>query len=148
MGFASILLCSVGLAMDLAAVSAVRGSATPQPLPGTPSQTSPDVLKGKLENGERILAIDVRSNPGFNPDSVPGALHIPMTQLAARLKDLPKDVQLVFISNGGGRSSRAARLANRRGFPMASFCALNDWKASGYATEPMREAPPGRIQLR
>src|SRR6267142_1643265 len=83
-------------------------------IPATPNDTSPDVLKEKLENGERILVIDVRSNGESNTGSIPGAIHIPMAQLAARVKDVPKDVQLVFISNRGGRGARAAKLFNRR----------------------------------
>ena len=114
----------------------------------TPSETSPDVLKEKLENGERILLIDVRSDREFNAASIPGAIHIPMAQLAARVKDLPKDVQIVFISKRGGRGSRAAKLFNKRGSATASFCALDDWKARGYETEPVKEAPPGRIKPR
>src|SRR5712692_4495647 len=106
--------------------------------PATPNETSPDALEEKLENGERILVIDVRSNGELNTASIPGGIHIPMAQLAARVKDVPKDVQLVFISNRGGRSSRAAKLFNKRGYPTATFCALNDWKARGYETESVK----------
>lgn len=112
----------------------------------TPSETSPDVLKEMLENGERILVIDVRSNEKLNTASIPGAIHIPMAQLSARMKDVPKGVQIVFISNRGGRGSRAAKLFNKRGYVAATFSALNDWKARGYETEPVKEAPPGAIK--
>ena len=114
--------------------------------PAGPNETSPDVLKEKLEKGERILVIDVRSNGESNAGSIPGAIHIPMAQLAARVKDVPKDVQLVFISTRGGRSARAAKLFYRRGYAAATFCALNDWKARGYDTQPVNEAPPGAIK--
>ena len=112
----------------------------------TPTETSPDVLKEMLENGERILVIDVRSNEELNTASIPGAIHIPMAQLAARAKDVPKGVQIVFISNRGGRGARAAKLFNKRGYVTATFSALNDWKVKGYATEPVKEAPPGAIK--
>jgi rhodanese-related sulfurtransferase len=112
----------------------------------TPSETSPDVLKEKLENGERVLVIDVRSNEQSSTASIPGAIHIPMAQLSTRMKDVPKGVQIVFISNRGGRGSRAAKLFNRRGYVTATFSALNEWKVRGYATEPVKEAPPGAIK--
>jgi len=112
----------------------------------TPSETSPDVLKEKLENGERILVIDVRSKEELNTASIPGAIHIPMAQLSARMKDVSKGVQIVFISNHGGRGSRAATLFNKRGYVTATFSALNDWKVRGYLTEPVKEAPPGAIK--
>jgi len=40
--------------------------------------------------------IDVRSDEEVQSGSIPGALHIPMEQIEARMKDVPKDVQLVF----------------------------------------------------
>ena len=40
--------------------------------------------------------IDVRSDEEIKTGSIPGAIHIPMDELEARMKDVPKDVQLVF----------------------------------------------------
>ena len=59
-------------------------------------QTPVDVLKAKLDQGEKVLVIDVRSDEEVKTGSIPGAIHIPMEQLEARMKDVPKDVELVF----------------------------------------------------
>jgi rhodanese-related sulfurtransferase len=59
-------------------------------------ETKADELKAKLEAGEKVLVIDVRSDEEVESGSIPGAIHIPMEQLEARMKDVPKDVQLVF----------------------------------------------------
>ena len=64
--------------------------------PATATQTAADVLKQKLDKGEKVLVIDVRSDEEVKTGSIPGAIHIPMEQLEARMKDVPKDVQLVF----------------------------------------------------
>jgi 3-mercaptopyruvate sulfurtransferase SseA len=65
-------------------------------LTGAPQETSPDALQQMLDRGEKVLVIDVRTDDEAKSGSIPGAIHIPMDQLEARMKDVPKDVQLVF----------------------------------------------------
>jgi rhodanese-related sulfurtransferase len=62
----------------------------------TAKETAANVLKEKLDKGEKVLVIDVRSDEEIQTGSIPGAIHIPMDELEARMKDVPKDVQLVF----------------------------------------------------
>jgi rhodanese-related sulfurtransferase len=54
-------------------------------------------LKQKLDSGEKLLLIDVREDWELEESgAIPGAIHIPMAELDMRMKDIPKDVQLVF----------------------------------------------------
>jgi len=54
-------------------------------------------LKKKLESGEKLLLIDVREDWELKADgAIAGAIHIPVAELDARMKDVPKDVQLIF----------------------------------------------------
>ena len=54
-------------------------------------------LKQKLDRGDKLLLIDVREDWELEEDgAIPGAIHIPMAELDMRMKDIPKDVQLVF----------------------------------------------------
>ncbi len=54
-------------------------------------------LKQKLDSGEKLLLIDVREDWELEENgAIPGAIHIPMAELDMRMKDIPKDVQLVF----------------------------------------------------
>lgn len=62
----------------------------------TAKETKADELKAKLDRGEKVLVIDVRSDEEVQSGSIPGAIHIPMERLEGRMKDVPKDVQLVF----------------------------------------------------
>ena len=70
------------------------------PLLAQPSRdakrTTADELKARLAKGETVLVIDVRSDEEVRSGSIPGAVQIPMDQLEARMKDVPKNVQLVF----------------------------------------------------
>jgi rhodanese-related sulfurtransferase len=59
-------------------------------------ETTPDALQQMLDRGEKVLVIDVRTDEEVLSGSIPGAIHIPMGELEARMKDVPKDVQLVF----------------------------------------------------
>jgi rhodanese-related sulfurtransferase len=59
-------------------------------------ETAAEELKAKLDRGEKVLVIDVRTDEEVKSGSIPGAIHIPMDQLEARMKDVPRDVQLVF----------------------------------------------------
>jgi rhodanese-related sulfurtransferase len=56
----------------------------------------PGALQQMLDRGEKVLVIDVRTDDEVKSGSIPGAIHIPMDELEARMKDVPKDVQLVF----------------------------------------------------
>ncbi|MEE8460714.1 MAG: rhodanese-like domain-containing protein [Acidobacteriota bacterium] len=54
-------------------------------------------LKQKLDSGEKLLLIDVREDWELEENgAIPGAIHIPMAELDMRMKDIPKDIQLVF----------------------------------------------------
>jgi predicted sulfurtransferase len=62
----------------------------------TARETSADALQRMLDRGEKVLVIDVRTEEEVKTGSIPGAIHIPSEQLEARMKDVPRDVQLVF----------------------------------------------------
>ena len=54
-------------------------------------------LKKKLDSGEEFLLIDVREDWELEKDgAIPGAIHIPVAELDRRMKDIPKDIELVF----------------------------------------------------
>jgi len=84
-----------GVATYAAACLLVAAPAVAQRSP-TAKQTTADALKAKLDKGEQVLVIDVRSDDEVKSGSIPGAIHIPMDELEARMRDVPKDVQLVF----------------------------------------------------
>jgi rhodanese-related sulfurtransferase len=78
----------VGLALAVSPTWAQRSR--------TARETTPDALQRMLDRGEKVLVIDVRDDEEIGFGSIPGAIHIPMDQLETRMKDVPRDVQLVF----------------------------------------------------
>ncbi len=59
-------------------------------------ETPADALKAGLDAGAKVLVIDLRGEGDVGNGSVPGALHLPVEELEARMNDIPRDVQLVF----------------------------------------------------
>lgn len=54
-------------------------------------------LKSKLESGVEFLLIDVRRDQELKAEgAIPGAIHIPVAELDERMKDIPKDIRIVF----------------------------------------------------
>jgi rhodanese-related sulfurtransferase len=61
-----------------------------------PKSIGADELRVKLAEGAKVLIIDVREPADAVDGSLPGAINIPLTNLQERMKDIPRDVTLVF----------------------------------------------------
>ncbi|HEV2616656.1 MAG TPA: rhodanese-like domain-containing protein [Candidatus Acidoferrales bacterium] len=98
-------------------------------------QIAPEDLRKLVDKNTKTLIIDVRDPDAFEKETIKGAINIPLVQLEAKLRDIPKDTTLVFTCNTGIRSSEAAKLAEQAGFKTATFCPINEWKEKGNPTE-------------
>jgi rhodanese-related sulfurtransferase len=112
----------------------------------TATEIGVDILKDKLDKGEKVLVVDVRTEEEVKSGSIPGSINIQMSELEARMKDIPKSVQIVFACDQGNRSSRAAELFQRHGYKAATFCVLDDWKTKGYRIGDTKKPAPGAIK--
>jgi rhodanese-related sulfurtransferase len=80
-----------------------------------------NVLEGDMpvahwdETGGAFL-LDVREASELVLETVPGAVHIPLPQLRARLGELPKDREILTICRSGGRAYYATRILAQNGF--------------------------------
>ncbi len=59
-------------------------------------EVPPDVVKQALDEGQKIVVIDVRPAAAFEKETIPGAINIPLAELEKRLPEFSKDVTLVF----------------------------------------------------
>ena len=102
-----LMLAGIVLSIQWAAAQSQDTQPTDQPKqeqqakPSEPAKQPERIavtdLKKKLESGEKMLLIDVREDWELKADgAIPGAIHIPVADLDSRMKDIPKDVQLVF----------------------------------------------------
>lgn len=56
---------------------------------------------------EDLQVLDVREDDEWAAGHVPGALHIPLSQLGPRIGELDPNQALAVVCRSGGRSSRA-----------------------------------------
>ncbi|MCY4028262.1 MAG: rhodanese-like domain-containing protein [Acidobacteria bacterium] len=56
-----------------------------------------DALKAQLDAGAELLLIDVREDHEVVSGSIPGAIHIPVGELEARMPAIRKGVRRVFF---------------------------------------------------
>lgn len=74
-------------------------------------------LKDRLAApGEPPVLLDVREGWELNICALPGAVHIPMGQIPARLDELDPRRETVVVCHHGVRSLRVAHFLESRGF--------------------------------
>jgi rhodanese-related sulfurtransferase len=105
-------------------------------------------LKKKLDSHEKLLLIDVREDSELAADgAIPGAIHIPVGELDRRMKDVPKDVEIIFYCGGGTRAQAAAEKFSKAGYQAGEFCGMTDWKkANQKVVEKVDRPAEGPIQ--
>ncbi len=85
-------------------------------LAGTYRGISPVELKRKLDAGEEVLLIDVRTPEEVAAEKLAGSLHIPLGTLRGRMEELPAGKEIVVICSSGIRAYEAALILQAEGF--------------------------------
>ena len=85
------------------------------------NQVSP-VESAGLQSNEFAVIIDVRSNREWDNQRIPGAIHIPLSDLKGRMHELKsyEGKQLIMQCAVGGRSSKAVEILQQAGFSNVS----------------------------
>lgn len=73
-------------------------------------------LKARRDQGETPLVIDVREEWELQLARIPDVLHLPMSQVPARLANLSRDVETIVMCHAGARSLRVAHFLENQGF--------------------------------
>jgi rhodanese-related sulfurtransferase len=73
-------------------------------------------LSEKLKNGKRPLVVDVRQLEEYRTGHINGAKLIPLGELSQRLKELPKDKEIVCVCATGSRSRSATKMLVGEGY--------------------------------
>lgn len=72
--------------------------------------------KAMVDRGDSLV-VDVRRQDEWRAGHVKGAKHIPVDDVLARIEELPKDKNLLFICQAGVRSALACEMAAAMGLP-------------------------------
>lgn len=119
-------VCSIRSADDFD-IAGVALRSTPQ-LPT-------DVLKARLaRDGQHV--IDVRGTDEWELGHIPGALHVPLCSLAARVSELPRNEEIAVHCHGGTRSAIAASILEKSGINVSNVTGgFAEWQRTGGVVE-------------
>lgn len=76
---------------------------------------------------KEILLLDVRSVTEREKGCIPESIHIPLDELRERIKEIPKDREIVVYCHSGQRSYNAARILSQNGFTVKNLSGA--WKS-------------------
>lgn len=80
----------------------------------TVSKTTVNEVADRVTESE-VTVLDVRNLSEFEAGHLPGALHVPLGHIAARLNEIPRDKPILVQCQGGTRSAIATSVLQRHG---------------------------------
>jgi rhodanese-related sulfurtransferase len=87
------------------------------------------------------VVIDVRERDEWHSGHIDGAVHVPLSQIGARLDDIPVDAEVITVCRSGMRSSKAAGQLTSAGRKVANLAGgMNAWRSAGLPVTPPRRA--------
>jgi rhodanese-related sulfurtransferase len=97
------------------------------------ASVTPQVAQGRIEAGAMLL--DVRESVEYRSVHAPSAKLISLGVLPRRLKELPKEREILVICNSGGRSSQASAMLTKEGFNVTNVSGgMVAWQRAGLRT--------------
>ncbi|MBX3062195.1 MAG: rhodanese-like domain-containing protein [Anaerolineae bacterium] len=89
--------------------------------------------KTRIEQGSPLFILDVRQPEEFQGGHITGAKLIPLAELTNRLKELPKDKEILCVCASGSRSSAATRLLSNAGYKALNMRGgMTGWRLAGF----------------
>jgi rhodanese-related sulfurtransferase len=102
--------------------------------------TVPTVAVADLPDDAPLL--DVREDDEWAAGHAPTARHLPMSELVARLGELPDDDPLYVVCRSGNRSARVVAYLAGQGYPAVNVDGgMQAWSARGRAVVAASETP-------
>ncbi|MFA5861625.1 MAG: rhodanese-like domain-containing protein [Candidatus Thermoplasmatota archaeon] len=91
----------------------------------------------ELVERQNALIVDVREPDEWADARIPGALHIPLGQIEARVGEIPRDRPVILQCRSGNRSAGATRALLELGFTNVHNLegGIGDWAADGLPME-------------
>jgi len=91
-------------------------------------------LSEKLKNGKHPLVVDVRQPEEYRTGHINGAKLIPLGELGRRMKELPKDKEIVCVCATGSRSRSATKMLVDAGYNAVNMNGgMMVWSGRGFS---------------
>jgi rhodanese-related sulfurtransferase len=101
---------------------------------------------GAAEVAHDAYLLDVREPDEYAAGHAPGARHVPMMEIPARLADVPTDEDVVVVCRSGGRSGQVVSYLQANGWDNVRNLAggMQEWARVG---RPVigEDGQPGRV---
>lgn len=93
-----------------------------------------------------LYLLDVREDDEWTAGHAPAAHHLPMTELPARMAEVPDDREVAVICRSGGRSAQVVAYLMRNGWDQVRNVegGMGDWAAAGRPVV-TDDGQPGRV---
>lgn len=93
-----------------------------------------DELKMRLERGDDLMLLDIRSEAEVLQGVLPKSEHLPMHLIPLRANELPRDKDVVLYCRSGARSFHACAFLMQQGFRNVINLrgGIIDWARQGY----------------
>ena len=93
---------------------------------------SPQQIAAMLD-ADQIHLVDVRESHEWAQGHIPGAIHLPLSELSRRVGDLPQDKPVVLYCLSGGRSGQAFTWLKSAGHPVEAHMGggISAWRREG-----------------
>jgi len=99
-------------------------------------ETDVDMVKTRMDRGDKFLLVDVREESEFAKDHLPGAIHLGKgiieRDIEARVPEL--DTEIILYCGGGFRSALAADNLQKMGYTnvISMDGGIRDWREKSY----------------
>jgi len=99
-------------------------------------ETNVDMVKTRMDRGDKFLLVDVREESEFAKDHLPGAIHLGKgiieRDIEARVPEL--DTEIILYCGGGFRSALAADNLQKMGYTnvISMDGGIRDWREKSY----------------
>ena len=82
--------------------------------------------------GDGVVLLDVREDDEWQQGHAPGAQHIPMGDIPARMAEVDTAARLYVICHSGGRSQRVAQYLAHQGYQAVNVTGgMSAWAGAG-----------------
>lgn len=84
-----------------------------------------------------FVFVDVRTPQEYAAGHIPGAINVPVQELAQRLQEIPHNKRVYVYCEAGVRASKAARMLVQAGYDNIENVpeSMQGWRAAGYPVE-------------
>jgi rhodanese-related sulfurtransferase len=99
-------------------------------------ETTVDIIKSRMDRGDKFTLVDVREDSEFAKDHLPGAIHLGKGVIERDVEQKVPDLntELVLYCGGGFRSALAADNLQKMGYTkvISMDGGIRGWREKGY----------------